>query len=111
MKLSLNELYILAALLKKPADGFSGMEIIDEVKDLTSGKVNMPEGGIYVHLQRLEKKGFLDTKWVEGSAVRGGRRKRCYMINALGKRALREASTIYAPVFAPVLERPMGMAV
>lgn len=45
-------------------------------------------GAIHSTLNRLEKKGFLDSSMGDPSARRGGRRKRIYVITALGQRVL-----------------------
>jgi DNA-binding PadR family transcriptional regulator len=47
-------------------------------------------GAIHSTLNRLEKKGFLDSSMGDPSARRGGRRKRIYAITALGQRVLND---------------------
>lgn len=45
-------------------------------------------GALYTTLERLEKKGFVSSRWGEPTAERGGRRKRYYAISASGVAAL-----------------------
>ena len=45
-------------------------------------------GAVHSTLNRLEKKGYLDSHMGDPSARRGGRRKRIYEITALGHRVL-----------------------
>lgn len=51
-------------------------------------------GAIHSTLNRLEKKGFLDSFMGKPSARRGGRRKRIYLITALGQRVLNESRNL-----------------
>lgn len=48
-------------------------------------------GAVHSTLSRLSDKGFLKSEMGEGSATRGGRRKRIYAITASGQRTLAEA--------------------
>jgi len=48
-------------------------------------------GATHSTLDRLEDKGFLTSKMVDGSSERGERSKRIYKLTALGKRTLRES--------------------
>lgn len=52
---------------------------------------NSSIGAVHSTLNRLEKKGFLDSFMGEPSARRGGRRKRIYQITALGQRVVNES--------------------
>lgn len=46
---------------------------------------------VHTALYRLEDKGLVSSSLGGATSERGGRRKRCYSISALGKRALIEA--------------------
>ena len=48
-------------------------------------------GAVHAALSRLSDKGFLKSEMKEGSATRGGRRKRIYAITAIGEQTLIEA--------------------
>ena len=79
-------LMLLTGILEEDAYAF---RIADEFKSQTNRSVSI--GSVHSTLNRLESKGFLDSKMGEPSAERGGRRKRIYHITAAGQRVL-EAS-------------------
>lgn len=47
-------------------------------------------GAVYAALERMERKGFLDSSYGEPTAVRGGKRKRLFAVTPLGQRTLRD---------------------
>jgi DNA-binding PadR family transcriptional regulator len=47
-------------------------------------------GGVYAALERMERKGFLDSALGDATAARGGKRKRLYTVTPLGQRTLRD---------------------
>jgi DNA-binding PadR family transcriptional regulator len=49
-------------------------------------------GAIYATLQRLEDKGFVRSRHSEPTPVRGGRARRCFVLTAAGRTALREGA-------------------
>lgn len=65
-----------------------GFQIIKELKENTSGYIDLKEGTLYPALHRLEKKGLLKSEWVtEGS----GNPRKYYSLTARGKEGLKEA--------------------
>jgi DNA-binding PadR family transcriptional regulator len=62
------------------------VSINDEIK-LRFGK-SISLGAIYATVDRLEKKGFVDSRLGGPTAERGGRPKRFYNIRGAGERAL-----------------------
>ena len=52
-------------------------------------------GAVYTTLERLEKKGFVSSKWGEATAARGGRKKRYYEISAPGIKALERSQAAW----------------
>jgi PadR family transcriptional regulator PadR len=46
-------------------------------------------GAVYATLDRLEEKGLVTSAFSAGDESRGGRPRRCYTVNAAGKRALK----------------------
>ena len=60
--------------------------IASEIKKVTKRKVNF----VVVHsaLNRLEEKGYVDSKLGGATKERGGRSKRLFSISAAGKKAL-----------------------
>lgn len=62
------------------------LKISMEFKDQTGRSVSI--GSVHSTLNRLEGKGFLNSKMGNATAERGGRRKRIYTITAYGRRVL-----------------------
>ncbi|MEM7548502.1 MAG: helix-turn-helix transcriptional regulator [Bacteroidota bacterium] len=65
-----------------------GVAIIDEMEERLNRKVSI--GSLQTVLRRLEKKGYLESRFGEATAIRGGKRKRYFSITAYGKRVLTE---------------------
>ncbi|MEO9871151.1 PadR family transcriptional regulator [Ekhidna sp.] len=63
-----------------------GISIKDEIENRLKRKVSV--GAMRTALNRLEKKGFLKSQFGETTAVRGGKRKRYYLVTPEGKSAL-----------------------
>lgn len=77
---------LLVGILDKDAYAF---RIAEEFESQTGRAVSI--GAVHSSLSRLGDKGFLESEMVEGTATRGGRRKRVYSITASGQRTLAEA--------------------
>jgi DNA-binding PadR family transcriptional regulator len=65
-----------------------GVSVLEEIKTQTGRKVNI--SAIHTVLNRLEEKGFLDSKMGGATEERGGRRKRLFRISANGRSAISE---------------------
>jgi PadR family transcriptional regulator PadR len=65
-----------------------GVAIIDEMQQRL--KRNVSIGALQTVLRRLEGKGYLTSEFGEATNVRGGKRKRFFMLTLLGSRVLRE---------------------
>jgi PadR family transcriptional regulator, regulatory protein PadR len=84
------EQLVLTAVLSLRDDAY-GVSIHGRVAELAAPKV-VSLGAVYVTLDRLEDKGFV-TSWLsDPTPERGGRAKRCYRLQALGERVLRESA-------------------
>ena len=70
--------YILLAL-RKPNHGYG---IIQEVEELTNGRVQLGAGTLYGALQTLEKRA-----WIELYSEDDSRKKKEYIITPLGRKA------------------------
>jgi len=70
-----------------------GMSIFDECLNLTGGRY-VAIGSIYTILDRLEKKGLVETWFGEASDLLSHSRKRCYRITEAGFRAIRETADL-----------------
>ncbi|HEX4002077.1 MAG TPA: PadR family transcriptional regulator [Candidatus Acidoferrales bacterium] len=84
------EQLVLTAILTLRDDAY-GVTIRAKVAELAQPK-SVSLGAIYVTLDRLEDKGYLASWLSEPTPERGGRAKRCYRLEALGERALRESA-------------------
>jgi DNA-binding PadR family transcriptional regulator len=70
-----------------------GMSIFDECLNLTGGRY-VAIGSIYTILDRLEKKGLVETWFEEASDPLCHNRKRCFRITEAGIRAIRETAEL-----------------
>ena len=68
-------------------DDAYGVAIKEFITSRASRKPSI--GALHSALSRLEEKGFLKSKIGESTNVRGGRRKKYYIITIAGKEALR----------------------
>src|ERR1700676_666047 len=84
------EQLVLTAVLSLRDEAY-GVTIHDKVAELAQPK-RISLGAVYVTLDRLEDKGFLSSWLADPTPERGGRAKRCYQLQALGERVLRESA-------------------
>ncbi len=74
---------MIVAILNEEA---YGVKVMDEIADQINRKVNI--SAVHTVLDRLEKKGFVNSFMGGASAERGGRRKRLFKVTSEGSRAL-----------------------
>jgi DNA-binding PadR family transcriptional regulator len=79
---------ILFALIRLGAEAY-GVTIREDIEARTGRSVS--PGALYTALDRLEKRGLVTSRLGEPTAVRGGKRKRMYTIQASGERAVADA--------------------
>ena len=72
---------IMSVLVDEPAHGY---EILQRLRQRSSGLFELAEGTLYPALHRLERDGFLSSAWSKHS----GRRRRIYQITASGQATL-----------------------
>lgn len=84
------EQLVLTAIVSLGENAY-GISIHEKVSELAAPK-SVALGAIYVTLDRLEDKGLVVSWLTEPTVERGGRAKRCYRLEALGERALRESA-------------------
>jgi PadR family transcriptional regulator PadR len=90
MDLYLGELEQLILLaLARLDDNAYGVTIRQAVMDGTGRDITL--GTVYKTLWRLEQKKFVSCWIADPTQERGGRRKKMYELNPLGKRALRQS--------------------
>ena len=89
MVISELEKHILGCILAK-SNLASGYELKITIKELVDRDVSF--GALYVGIERLAKKGFVDFVLKEGLEERGARPQRFFYVNAPGKLAFEAAS-------------------
>ena len=62
-----------------------GYQIIQSVKRISDGQLDWSDGMLYPVLHRLEKDGFICSKWIISEE---GRRRKYYSITDLGRKEL-----------------------
>jgi transcriptional regulator len=76
------ELLILSLVEHEPRHGYELSKLIDS---RSNGAIRFHVASLYPLLYRLEKRGWIDGKWVEKA---GQRRRRYYRLTAEGRRVL-----------------------
>lgn len=71
--------YVLLALMN-PSHGYS---LMNEIKEVSDGRVNMGPGTLYGVLKRIQKEGLIELKEDDG-------RKKVYSITGSGRTALQD---------------------
>jgi PadR family transcriptional regulator, regulatory protein PadR len=82
------EQLVLLAVLRLGEQAYA-VTIRQEIEERTGRSVS--RGAIYITLDRLEKKGYLDSRLGDATAERGGRSKRYYELRPVAGAALRES--------------------
>lgn len=83
------EAAVLAAVAQLDPDAY-GVAIRERVGELLGG--GRPSvGTIHLALERLERRGWLESSFGEPTPVRGGRSKRLFTVTAAGARELARA--------------------
>ncbi|MCW5699696.1 MAG: helix-turn-helix transcriptional regulator [Rhodospirillales bacterium] len=93
------ERVVLQALLQLGGDAY-GMTIRREVARRNQRMVSI--GSIYATLARLQQCGLVTSHPAAASPERGGRRRRCFRIQASGVRALHAANAATKATWIPV---------
>lgn len=79
---------MLAALLRLGEDAY-GMSVRQEIAERTGRDLAI--GAVYATLDRFEDKGYAVSRTGAGTAERGGKAKRFYVLTAEGEQALRDS--------------------
>lgn len=97
----LGEFEELILLIVAIMDGDAyGVGVMEELERQTGRSVNI--SAVHAALRRLEDKGFVKSEWSEATAERGGRRKRLFIINNAGRRALEESRDTYLKLWGQI---------
>jgi PadR family transcriptional regulator len=81
---------VLVALIRLGKDAY-GRAILNEVQKRLDRVVSA--GAVYATLERLEAKGLVSSTLAPGTAIRGGRARRYFVLTADGIRALSDAKS------------------
>jgi|SRR5829696_775823 PadR family transcriptional regulator, regulatory protein PadR len=81
------DLIILAVLEQRARHGYEIAKLID---DRSGGVLRFHVASLYPMLYRMERRGWIDGKWIEKS---GQRRRRYYRLTPQGKKVLLEQRT------------------
>jgi PadR family transcriptional regulator, regulatory protein PadR len=96
------EQLVLTAVLTLREDAY-GVTIHSKVQELARPKA-VSLGAVYVTLDRLEDKGLI-ASWLSGpTPARGGRAKRCYRVEAVGERVLKESAVTAKRIWDTISE-------
>ncbi len=77
-----------------------GVAILENLESKVNKKVNI--SAIHVALKRLENKGFVQSRFGGITSDRGGRRKKFYVITALGKRMLDQQYALRTSIYQQI---------
>ncbi|MDW3190896.1 MAG: helix-turn-helix transcriptional regulator [Cytophagales bacterium] len=77
-----------------------GVSIHEFLTDHTQKKINI--SAIHVALKRLETKGFVQSSYGGITEERGGRRKKYYVVTALGKKALDHSHDLRTSIYQQI---------
>jgi len=79
---------LLLSILRLKNNAYA-LAIIREVKKSTGKELSI--GSLWVSLDSMRKKGFVDKRMAEENPAKGGRKKVYYSLTSSGVKALREA--------------------
>ncbi len=88
------DLMILAALEERARHGYDIAKLID---DRSGGVLRFHVGSLYPMLYRMERRGWIDGKWVEKA---GQRRRRYYRLTPAGRKVLAEQRSNWQELLA-----------
>lgn len=77
-----------------------GVSIHEFLTEETRKKINI--SAIHVALKRLEKKGFVESRFGGITEERGGRRKKFYIVTALGKKVLDASHDLRTSIYQKI---------
>lgn len=96
------ELLILSLVEHRPRHGYEISKLIEERSE---GVLRFNVASLYPLLYRLERRGWLDGRWVEKA---GQRRRRYYRLTAEGKKMLASQRRTWRE-FVAAIERVTGL--
>ena len=101
------EILTLAALVRLDTNAY-GASIRKEIETTTQRSVAI--GQMYATLSRMEKKGYVTSFVGEGTPARGGRAKRFYEVQPLGRALLDKSLKDFASISVGIFAWPASTA-
>lgn len=101
--ISRTEEYVLLSVWRLKDDAYAVTVRRDLIK--TTGKT-WAFGALFVILNRLEKKGFLESRRSEPTPKRGGKSKRYFTLSSQGAEILAEVKRVHNSVWAGTEDLP-----
>ena len=83
-----------------------GVLILENLEQKLGKKINI--SAIHVALKRMENKGFVKSRYGGITKERGGRRKKFYVITALGKRVLDNQYALRTSIYQQIPKISFG---
>jgi PadR family transcriptional regulator, regulatory protein PadR len=77
-----------------------GVAVLENLEEKLKKKLNI--SAVHVALKRMEDKGFVKSRFGGITEERGGRRKKFYVITALGKRMLDEQFALRTSIYKQI---------
>jgi transcriptional regulator len=96
------ELMVLSAIERRARHGYEIAKLIDAQ---SGGMLRFHVASLYPMLYRMERRGWIDGKWIEKPALR---RRRYYRITAPGRKILAEQRSTWRALLT-ALERVAGL--
>jgi|SRR5664279_1307904 len=90
------DMLILKTLSVQPMHGYA---IAQQIEALSRDVLSVEQGSLYPALERLQKRGWVTSKWGQSPT---GRRARYYTITAAGRRQLGEEIVSFDRVLAAI---------
>jgi PadR family transcriptional regulator, regulatory protein PadR len=90
------DMLILQTLTMQPLHGYA---IAQQIELLSDAVLTVEQGSLYPALERLQKRGWVTSKWGESPT---GRRARYYTLTAAGRRQLGEEITDFDRVLVAI---------
>ena len=83
-----------------------GVSILETLEAKQEKKINIST--IHIALKRMEEKGFVKSRYGGITEERGGRRKKFYVITALGKRVLDQQYSLRTSIYKQIPKISFG---
>ena len=90
------DMLILQTLTVQPMHGYA---IAQHIERLSQDVLTVEQGSLYPALERLQKRGWVTSRWGESPT---GRQARYYTITAAGRRRLGEKASAFDRVWAAI---------